>query len=285
MSFTKKYFMALCLLLLPALTGCQIITQPSLLMKQPRLPAAKSRMLYDVEKAIPEHATLIAPARSTENEKITISYLDDTGKPYVLFFYKTNHHQIHFAVLKEVKKGWHKIFDEQTEADRISRLRIVNAGESGKQDILVSYRNDSENELSVYTMSGRMKLLLQLPVQGVVAGDLIGDHQPDLAVLVPELEQKKTEIIVYQMNAQNQPVMIGNTSINQTTNSHFQTNIGQLNSGKSVLLIGGAFQSKSNEEVFFSNGRLISIPVQRHPVELKKPAFRLGVGTFWIIYV
>lgn len=194
--------------LLIVLSGCSIITDPKLLMREPSLSSDKSTLLSVINNEIRgemKGATIVRPRNSNDVSSIRVADLNQDGIKEAVVFYETPEEvvRLHGLILNNINDQWRVQAKFDIEGQILESFELKDMTGNGNINIVVGYsseNNDAQKGLTVYAYKGnKVENLVSLPYNYYMIDDLNQDGRADLTVVTLRKEQYAI-ITTYQYN-------------------------------------------------------------------------------------
>ncbi|MBP1903904.1 hypothetical protein J2Z32_000521 [Paenibacillus turicensis] len=190
------------------LSGCSIITDPKLLMREPSLSSDKSTLLSVINNEIRSEmkgATIVRPRNSNDVSSIRVADLNQDGVKEAIVFYETPEEvvRLHGLILSNVNDQWKVQTKFDIEGQILESFELRDMTGNGHINIIVGYsgeNNEAQKGLTVYSYTGsKVETLVSLPYNYYMIDDLNHDGKADLTIVTLR-KQQYAIITTYQYN-------------------------------------------------------------------------------------
>lgn len=194
--------------LLIMLSGCSIITDPKLLMREPSLSSDKSTLLSVINNEIRgemKGATIVRPRNSNDVSSIRVADLNQDGIKEAIVFYETPEEavRLHGLIMSNINDQWKVQTKFDIEGQILESFELRDMTGNGHINIVVGYsgeNNEAQKGLTVYSYSGsKVETLVSLPYNYYMIDDLNQDGKADLTIVTLR-KQQYAIITTYQYN-------------------------------------------------------------------------------------
>ncbi|MGK5510133.1 VCBS repeat-containing protein [Brevibacillus formosus] len=258
----KKAWLVTTALCASLVSGCGLTDTPNELMRAPSADGDQKSINQAVMQFLPAGSQLSVPLHPAEASAVSLQDLNGDGVAEVVAFYKTEKtdYEIGVLVLTQQQGNWEKLssftgvgseldfvsFQDLT-GDKIPEMLI---GMGGGEDL--------NKELSVYSLANNMtQELMKQPYSIMAVGDLTGDDQADLALVVLDKNNFTSKAELYGA-ANGTIAKKTELALDGYVNGYYQAIIGKASPTRNGLFIdaGLGAHSASTELLLWDNGQL-----------------------------
>lgn len=245
-------------------SGCGLVETPNELMRAPSSDGDQKTINQAIMQYLPAGAQLTVPLNPDESSAVSLRDLDADGTPEAIAFYKTdkNDYEIGVLILTQIQGHWEKLTSFTSIGNRLDYVQFVDLTGDNIPEILIGLGggDDLNRELSVYTLDqGRLQEQMKQAYSVLAVGDLNGDGQPELALILHDHNQFTSVMSLYGARDQ-QLAKLAEQSLEGNINGYEQALIGKASADKNGLFIeaGLGAHSASTELWLWENGTLLN---------------------------
>ncbi|WP_181586654.1 hypothetical protein [Paenibacillus taichungensis] len=170
---------AVSILLGSVLSGCTVLSDPKLLMKQPMMSMDKERLLTIVQKEQPPESQLIRPKDLNNTSMIRVADLDGDGTREAIVFYETpsENVRIHGMLLEEQGDTWVKKLTFDVPGNTLQSFKLLDITNDGNPDIVLGVSLEAQKALMAYSYKGGAleQVMGGVPYNELIIDDLQGN--------------------------------------------------------------------------------------------------------------
>lgn len=161
------------------LSGCTVLSDPKLLMKQPMMSMDKERLLTIVQKEQPPESQLIRPKDLNNTSMIRVADLDGDGTREAIVFYETpsENVRIHGMLLEEQGDTWVKKLTFDVPGNTLQSFKLLDITNDGNPDIVLGVSLEAQKALMAYSYKGGAleQVMGGVPYNELIIDDLQGN--------------------------------------------------------------------------------------------------------------
>ncbi|MEK4368120.1 hypothetical protein [Paenibacillus sp. FSL R5-0473] len=176
------------------LSGCTVISDPKLLMKQPMMSMDKEKLYTIVQKEQPSESKLIRPKDLNNTSMIRVADLNGDGTREAIVFYETPNEnvRIHGMLLEEQGDTWVKKLTFDVPGNSLQSFKLLDITDDGNPDIVLGVSVEAQKALMAYSYKGGAleQVMGGVPYNQFIiddiqgnALDLNGDNESDFVIV------------------------------------------------------------------------------------------------------
>ncbi|USG66261.1 VCBS repeat-containing protein [Brevibacillus ruminantium] len=198
----KKLGLSLAILSVILTGGCGFTDTPTELMRAPAADGNQQSINQAVMQFLPPGSQLTVPLHPEESSAVSLQDLTGDGSPEVIAFYKTEKTDYEIGVLVLTQSGgnWKKAASFSGIGRELDYVQYVDLTGDGIPEMLIGWGGGDglNKELSVYSFKENTpQELLKQSYTVMAVGDLIGDEQQELTLIIHDHSSLTSKAEVY----------------------------------------------------------------------------------------
>ncbi|WP_433946620.1 hypothetical protein [Paenibacillus sp. SN-8-1] len=251
-------------LCLAVLSGCDLITDPKLLMKPPELTSDRQTLRSVIDANIPAD-TRLQPRGLNGIQSIQTEDLDNNGSLDAVVFFESTKGDVNAQgmVLEETDDTW--VIKQRFEGDGRSlvSLEYRDLNHDGKKEILAGFNSetlDEQKTLAVYDYTGqKVDKLLLAPYSNYVVEDLNNDDLLELTTVAFKKNDYNT-LTCYQIRA-DQAVKLDSLQLGAGLNNYLNVMSGKVTPNQKGIILDASYLTHSaySTLIMMKDNKLVNV--------------------------
>ncbi|WP_213617549.1 hypothetical protein [Paenibacillus sp. J22TS3] len=258
-------FIAAGCLCLAVLSGCDLITDPKLLMKPPELLSSQQSLRSAVDAYTPQEMRLQTRDGNSISSIQTADLNNDGNLEAVVFFESLKgDRNAQGMILEEEGNAW--VVKQKFEAagKNLLSLEYKDLNHDGKKEIIATFGvvdPTDPNTLAVYAYNGgQVEKILQAPYTIYLLDDLNNDDLVELTTVAFKQNNYNT-VTCYQIKANNQVEPLGHLELGNSINGYLNAIAGKVTKNKHGIILDASYLTHSaySTLIVLNDNKLVNV--------------------------
>ncbi|RNB81387.1 VCBS repeat-containing protein [Brevibacillus nitrificans] len=246
------------------LSGCGLTDTPNELMRAPSADGDQQSINQAVMQFLPPGSQLTVPLHPDESSAVSLQDLNGDGSPEVTAFYKSEKtdYEIGVLILSQKQGSWSKVATYTGIGSELDYVQFLDMTGDHIPEMLIGFGggDDLNKELSVFSLAeGNLQELLKQTYSVLAVGDMTGDDQAELALVIHDHNNLTSQAQIYGV-AHDKFDKIAELALDGGVNGYEQALIGKASEKQNGLFVeaGLGAHSASTDLLLLENGQLHS---------------------------
>ncbi|MGN7470994.1 VCBS repeat-containing protein [Brevibacillus sp. SAFN-007a] len=243
-------------------SGCGLADTPNELMRAPSADGDQQSINQAVMQFLPAGSQLAMPLHPAEASAVSLQDLNGDGSPEVVAFYKSEKtdYEIGVLVLSQKQGSWQKLTSFTGIGNELDHASFHDLTGDQIPEMLIGLGGGDglNRELSVYSLAdGKTEELLKRPYSVMAVGDLTGDQQAELALVLHDHNNFTSKAELFGTK-DGHIAKLTETALDGYVNGYEQALIGKASPTQNALFIeaGVGAHSAATDLLLWENGTL-----------------------------
>lgn len=258
------------------LTGCQYTATPADLLRNPQTMPDKGRLAAAIRNALPSKAKLSLQLQPQSPSPAVMADVDNDGLEDVVVTFTNENGTQQVMVLRGREDGsWNYWFMfAEMSSYGIDRIVIDDLDNNGQSEVMIGWKNYGQPEflLNVYQIrqnhSGEKPLppIAEIAYDTLDIGDLDGDGHSEIVSILLDREGKQASLRVHRIKDW-AVYKAMSTPLNGIVNGYYNLKVGKISEDRHGLITDASIGAHSSETsmLAWSGGNLIRIYPTNNP--------------------